>query len=412
VNPDRTLLLTGGSSDALRAARSLGLHVILIQHPTKFVAEQADLADVVFVADYTDWPTVAPLAEAAHRTWGFARAMCLTDPGIDAAGRVNDAYGLDGVSYATSRLFRDKLATRRLLNETGGVRVEAEPLTGQGDLAAFGAAHGYPFIVKPLDLAGSFGVFRVDGPDELAGAWERVRRTRAVGVDRGPSALFSVADFVLESYVDGPEFSVEAFSFAGRHVVVAITEKLTDEAHFAELGHALPARLDPEVESAIEATVHGLLDAVGYTDGPSHTELKVGRDGPVVIESHCRNAGDRVTTLVESAYGIDLTRLSFGWPFGLVEALPERPRATGGGCVRFLHAPPGRVEVADGITEVRAHPDVLHAELAARPGDRIRALENNWDRLGLVVTRGTDTDAAVKLCEDLIDAAVRIEVAS
>jgi biotin carboxylase len=339
--------------------------------------------------------------------------MCLTDPGIDAAARVNDSYGLDGISYATSRLFRDKLATRRLLNETGGVRVGAEPLTGRDSLAAFGATHGYPFIVKPLDLAGGFGVFRVDGRDDVDRAWERVRHTRATGVDRGPAALFSVADYLMEAYVDGPEYSVEAFSFAGRHVVVAITEKLTDPAHFAELGHALPARLDPEVESGIEAAVHGLLDAVGYTDGPSHTELKVGAGGPVVIESHCRNAGDRVPSLVESAYGIDLTRLSLGWPFGLVEALPGRPRPAGGGCVRFLHAPAaGRVESVTGIDEVTAHPDVLHAESTAKPGARVRTPENNWDRLGMVVTRGTDTDAAVKLCEDLIDTTVRIEVAS
>jgi biotin carboxylase len=410
MTADKTLLLIGGSIDVLRAAKSFGLEVILIQHPSKFAPAQADLADVTMIADYTDWSQVAPLAECAHRMWGFARAMSLTDPGIDAAGRINDHYGLDGVSFEVARRFRDKLTTRRLLATSGAVRIGAAVVTDRDSLEAFGARYGYPFIVKPLDLAGGFGVFRVDGSAEVDLAWQRVLATRRSGVDRGPAELFTVGEFLMEEYVSGPEYSVESFSFAGRHVVVAVTEKLTDDAHFAELGHALPARIDPVVEAAIESTVHGLLDAIGYTDGPSHTEVRVGTNGPVVIESHCRIGGDRIAALVESAYGIDLNGYAVGWPFGLVDELAERPRPLGGACVRFLHGEAGSLESVAGIEEVRDHPDVLAAELSAKAGDTVRALENNWDRLGLVLTRGTDTSAAVTLCEKLIESSVRIRV--
>jgi biotin carboxylase len=411
VDPEKTLLLVGHPTAAVRAAKGFGLDVVLVQHKSKLDAEQAELADVTLVVDYTDWSAVRPLVEAVHARWGFSAALSLTDPGMDAAGRVNDLFGLGGTGHDVCRRFRDKLETRRRLTAAGAPAVGAELLDDRTGLVRFGDRYGYPFIVKPRDLAGGFGVLRVDGPADAGRVWERVSRVRATGVDRGPSALFTVADFVMEEYVDGPEFSVEAFSFAGRHVVVAVTEKLTDEAHFAELGHALPARLDPATEDAVVAAVTGCLDAVGLADGPSHTEVRVGSRGPVVIESHNRIGGDRIGDLVEAAYGIDLTSWAVGWPFRLVDEPPARPGAAGGACVRFLHAPAaGRVAGVDGLDEARAVADVLDADVTVRAGDPVRAVENNWDRLGLVVTRGVDTDAAVKLCDGLVEDTLRVRV--
>jgi hypothetical protein len=37
-----------------------------------------------------------------------------------------------------------------------------------------------------------------------------------------------------------------------------------------------------------------LLEAVGHRDGPAHTELKLTRNGPRIIESHNRQGGDRI----------------------------------------------------------------------------------------------------------------------
>ncbi|WP_405871401.1 ATP-grasp domain-containing protein [Streptomyces sp. NBC_00005] len=399
--PERTLLVLGHLTEPLRIAKSLGLNVILIQHKDKFDPEQARLADVTFVADFTDWAVVEPLARAAHQVWNFAAAISLTEPGLEIAGRVNDLFGLGGTSYETARLLRDKLAMRRHLAEAAPqFAIGAGPLTDRESLAAFGRAHGYPFVVKPVDLTAGFGIFKVAGPEDVDTVWQRIEALRVGGVDRG-TTLYQVAGYLMEEYIPGPEFSVESFSFAGRHVVVAITEKLVDETHFAELGHAMPARLGADDERRVEEAVAAFLDAVGLQDGPAHTELRLSPRGPLLIEGHNRNGGGRIQTLVQAAYDIDLVRYALAWPFRLVDALEGRPEARAAGCVRGLIGRPGTVAEVTGVEELRARPDVLAVDIAARKGSVVRAAQDNWDRLGLLAVTAPDTDKAVLLCEEL-----------
>lgn len=54
-----------------------------------------------------------------------------------------------------------------------------------------------------------------------------------------------------------------------------------------------------------------------------------------------------------------------------------------------------------GVEELRARPDVLAVDIAARKGSVVRAAQDNWDRLGLLAVTAPDTDKAVLLCEEL-----------
>ena len=401
MRPDNTLLLIGHKTETVRRAKAFGLDVILMQHKSKLDPEQAQLADVTFVVDYTDWEIVRPLAEAAHRTWGFRAALSLTEPGLDVAARINDLLELGGTGYEVSHRLRDKWVMRRHLAAAGEDTIAAGLVGDRESLERFGADHGYPFIVKPTDMTAGYGLLPVATPDELDRVWGEIRRFREEGVTYG-TTLFTIQDFIMEEYVDGPEFSVESFSFAGRHAVVAVTEKLVHPSHFVELGHTLPARIDPALEHDIVETVKRFLDVIGLADGPSHTEVRIGARGPAIIESHNRIGGDRIGDLVRAAYGIDLADLAGGWPFRLVDELPDRPEPLGGACVRFVHGRPGRVVALGDADDLSARPEVIATELTAKVGDVVRPLHNNWDRLGLVAVLGSDSDAAVEICNDVL----------
>ncbi|NLU73938.1 ATP-grasp domain-containing protein [Streptomyces sp. HNM0575] len=410
MNPDTTLLLVGANDETVRKAKDLGLHVLLLQHPTKVSAEQEKLADITCVLDYTDWAEVEPVVRELRQTPGFAAALSITEAGLENAGRVNDLYGLGGTGHAVAQRIRDKWAMRRHLAGRDPVAVGAAPLVRRKDLDDFAAAHGYPFIVKPVDGTASLGVFRVEGPDGTDQVWEHVERLRGTRTDR-VSTLFVLQDFLMEEYVEGPEFSVESFSFAGRHVVVAVTEKFVDPYRFAEVGHAVPARIDSATEEQVRASVRGFLDLIGIRDGVCHTEVRIGARGPVVIESHNRIAGDAITDLVHGAYGIDLVSYALGWPFGLVPELPDRPKAHAGASTRFLVGDPGRVESIEGVDEALGMADVLEVRTSVKPGDEVRSLKDNWDRLGLVAVTGSDTTAAIRRGAELIRDTVEIRIA-
>jgi ATP-grasp domain len=256
----KTLLLVGHETAAVRRAKAFGLHVVLLQQRGALDREQLQLADVTFVVDDTDWSVLRPLVESVDRVWGVDAALSPTEPGLDTAGRINDLLGLGGTGFEVTRRLRDTRLMRR-------------------QLAAMGQA--------------------------------------------------TIGAALAEEDLRGPAYGVEAFSFAGRHVVVAVTEKLVDRAGVVELGHTLPARIDGSLEQAIVAAVTRFLDVMGLRDGPTHSEVRIGPRGPVVIASRNLIGGDGIGDLVHDAYGIDLTVYAVGWPLRLVEELPERPRVPG-----------------------------------------------------------------------------------
>ncbi|MEU1214171.1 ATP-grasp domain-containing protein [Streptomyces sp. NPDC005790] len=410
MSTDRTMLLLGGTDTHVERAAALGTRVVLVQHPEKINAFQTGLVDALLMIDYTDWDVVRPLAEAAKEVWGFDTVVCLTEGGLETAARLNDHFGFGGTPHQVIKRLRDKGAMRDHLAATGSrLTVPSARVTDRASLEAFGERAGYPFIVKPTDTTASFGLTRVNGPEELPAVWERLRALLGSRTDRG-TTLFKVSEFLMEAYIDGPEFSVEAFSFAGRHVVVAVTEKLVDEAHFAELGHAMPARLSPADRTTVVDAVAEFLTTVGLADGPSHTEIRLGARGPVVIESHNRIGGGHIGELVRTAYGIDLAAYGVGWPLRAVQELAGEPRPVAAACVRFVLRDPGTVTAVSGVEEVAAHPDVLGAHVSVRPGDTVRPVRDNWDRLGYVSVRAADTDSAVSLCERLINEDIHIQV--
>jgi ATP-grasp domain/L-amino acid ligase C-terminal domain 2 len=409
VTSHRPLLLIGGPPDQLQKAHALGLDIIYCQFPEEFKPEYSEMIKGAILADYTDWDTLRPLVRAAHEVWRFPAAVSLTEAGLEPCGRVNDLLGLGGTSYAVSHRFTDKLVMRRhLAAEAPGSpsAIAAAPMTGASGMLAFGAEHGYPFIVKPARGTASFGVLRVTGPESVNSVWQRVRELReddSHPLTRG----FDFSEFMMEEYVDGAFHTVETFSFNGRHVLITITEATTLAEFYVHDGHAIPARLEPQVVKQVTDAVATFLDAMGLRDGPAHTEIKLTQRGPVVIESQNRVGGALFSDMMRAVYGIDPQSMAISWPLGLVDEPARWPAPEGGAASWLLLAGPGRIAQIRGLDHVRDDPATLAISISATPGDVVRQFDASWDGLGHVAARGADAGAASEQCRRLLS---RIEV--
>jgi biotin carboxylase len=394
----QTILIIGGRLQAIEKAKKLGLRVVLLQHKDRLLAGQAQTADALILVDYLDWDVARPMVQAAHEVYGFTKVVSLVDQAMELVGRINDLLGLDGTSYEVARRFHDKLIMREVLADAGFEKVVAEPIADAAALERLGARHGYPLVLKPTDGSGSRGVVRVGSPDEISQVWRQATSLR--GRDDLPFAKFYPVDrFIAEEFIDGPEYSVESFSFAGRHIAVSVTQKLA--AGFVEMGHAEPADLAPQDEARIVDYVGQFLTVMGLRDGVAHTEIKLSDRGPRIIESHDRVAGDRIMDLVKAVYRLDLEQYAVGWPHRLVPELTKRPVPHGGAATRFLTAPRGTVVAVEGTDEVLSHPGVLDLELDVEVGSEIGELMDNFDRLGQVLVAARDTASAINICETL-----------
>lgn len=401
-----TIALIGGKPKLVKKAHELGLRVVYIQYPRSYREEHWPYVDQALLMDYSDTERLLPLAKALYEAYPFQKVVSLFELGLLPAAQLAEALGLGGNPRATVEMLLDKWQMRRHLNALGLSPVTSAIGRTEQDLRAFVHEHGLPVVVKPTREAGSICVLAARDEAELAtvvGRYRELAGTFGADVLAGP-----LDEFLMEEFLDGPEISVETLSFDGRHVVVGVTDKVIGGGPgFVELGHSMPSRHPSALLEPAEALVQAFLDAVGLREGPAHTEMKLTARGPVIIESHNRVGGDKINELAELVYGVDMDSYALGIPFGLVEPLPESPKATGGAAIRFLTPAPGRVAEVLGADAIADDPALVELEIAVAPDGTVPELTWSEDRVGHVIARGETPDDAIAHCERLL-AAVRI----
>jgi biotin carboxylase len=392
--PQRVLLIGAGreGEDLLEETKAMGLRVVNINSKKTFKPAFLPLVEHAILIDYEDLDALVPIARVLAEVYPFNSVISLSEDGLVPAAHVARALGLPGSSVETVELLKDKARMRTHLNQAGISPVAARVGSSADDIATFFSLHGKA-IVKPVDGAGSFAVFTVASPEDAAPA--------AAGL-----AAEGMTRFLMEQYLDGPEISVESFSFNGRHVLVAMTDKVVLD-HHVEGGHCVPSLIDGEQAAQAGALVSAFLDAIGLRDGPAHTEIKLTARGPRIVESHNRVGGDRINELVRQAYGVSLKGLAMGWAAGVSAALDAPPPQLRAAAIRYLVAEPGVVGAIDGLATVRALPGFVELRIDVACGDTVGPVRCSSDRAGHVIATGATQAEAIARCEDMI-ARIRI----
>jgi biotin carboxylase len=385
----KRVCLIAAREPLLRSAAALGLEVLLVGTPEEFRKLPAELTDglTVLALDYQDLDLLVESVGALHAVRPLDAVFTLSEEALLPTARLVDALGLTGVGYETVKLLTDKWAMREHLRAAGVSSVAAALGRGREDLAAFGAANGYPFIAKPVAGSASIGIFRVDSPEAID---EVAARQREVGLEV----------FLMEEFLEGREISVDSVSFHGRHVPVAVCGKIVGPG-FIEFGHQLPAALTDEETRQVHTLVAEFLDCVGLAEGLSHIEIMLTADGPKIVEGHNRRGGDRINTMVNAVYGLDLEETALAWTAGLSQELSAAPQAAGGAAVYFFTAERGMVREVTGAEEVRTHQQVLELHINFPVGKEVPPLRWSLDRAGYVVTRAGTPQQAVDLAKEL-----------
>lgn len=345
--------------------------------------------------------------EASDEEWiAMARSIDAVDPVTrigsfyddcrPQAALVAQALGLDTHTPEIVELVMNKYAMRQRLAETGVEATASAVVESPAQLHSFAEAHGYPCVVKPLTGAASKGVSVVAGAAEAEAALERASGT-------GPDARATVEEFLA-----GAQYSVEAFSERGEHVVVTITRKYSDPVSLVELGHVMPAPLKPEETEAVTRHVVATLDALGVEFGPTHTEVILTERGPRVIETHLRTGGDELWNMVTDATGVDLIESQLQQILGekvlpgIRATLDDPDRAGRSEAIWFAGAPAQGtlVEVSGADAE---RPDAVTLNVLGTPGAELNGLQNSFSRLAWARAHADTAEEAVALAQEAID---------
>jgi biotin carboxylase len=376
----RLLVLGAGPAQLglLAAAREQGLFVIALDRdPTAPGFRYADRRAIISTEDEHGIERLA----AAERVEGIIA------PGIDwpvgIAARVAERMGLPHpIDAAVANRAVSKQKQRELLTGAGVPQPSWHLVSAQED------GLPVPSVVKAPDRQGQKGLTLVRSEEELPSAI-----ARAIEESRSGAAI-------VEQVVDGPEVTVNAFSLRGDFHPLTVTDRLTAEppAFGVALAHVWPSESGGEAAGVAEAAVR----ALGIENGPTYTQLRIGPEGPQVIEVAARLGGGHDAELAKLALGVDLNGLALHAALGepiWSAALRAEPQV-GGAVVRFLVPPEGVLQEVEGADEARAVEGVQDVRIYREPGHVFGPFRRGAARAGAVLATGDSREEALERADE------------
>ena len=186
---------------------------------------------------------------------------------------------ITGCNSYQSELTFDKVKCLKFLSSKG---IKVAPSitiskTNKPNLNEIEEKVGFPCFVKASNSGSSFGVYKVYNIDEMVNCLY---------------SAFEVDDKVLvESYIDGREFSIGVISFNGENKVLPITEIITSNDFFdyeakyeGKAKEITPAKISTELESKLNLLskdIYELLELRGF----SRSEFIVNTSGIYYLEN-------------------------------------------------------------------------------------------------------------------------------
>jgi biotin carboxylase len=376
----RLLVLGAGPAQLglLAAARERGLFVIALDRdPAAPGFRYADRRAIISTED----------EQGIERLASAESVEGIIAPGIDwpvgIAARVAEKMGLPHpISPAVATLAVSKQRQREALANAGvpqpAWHIVSEPEEGLP----------VPSVVKAPDRQGQKGLTLVRSesvlPDAIAAAVEESRSGSAI----------------VEELVEGPEVTVNAFSLRGEFRSLTVTDRLTADppAFGVALAHVWPSEAGGKAADVAEKAVK----ALGIENGPSYTQLRIGPEGPQVIEVAARLGGGHDAELARLALGVDLNGLALQAALGETvwsAALQPTPEV-GGAIVRFLVPPEGTLEEVEGVEEARAVEGVQDVRVYREPGHVFGPFRRGADRAGAVLAIGDARAEALERADE------------
>jgi biotin carboxylase len=382
IPDDKPMLLLIGSSSQI--SREFILRSVSRRYDLWILQPAATTWENAYVVGSTQVDNTDPAAllSAARQVAADRRVdgvFCYDEGLIAPAAHVSQALGLPGCTPETIATCRDKHATRAALDRAGVPQPLSHGVRSLAEAEAAADKIGYPVVVKPRGLAGSMGVRLAADPTELRQAYEAATAVSYPGVP-----VFEVP-VLIEEFADGPEISIDAVSFEGRCTPLAVARKHIGMApFFEEIGHDVDADDDLLRDDAVLDLLYRSLDALRFHTGVSHTEFRLTRNGPRLVEVNARLGGDMIPYLGLLTRGVDVAMAAADVAAG--RRPDTRAPLHRAAAVRFLY-PDSDVRVeAVTVHEDRCTAAIHSAAAMTRPGAILRLPPRGYiSRYGRVI---------------------------
>jgi hypothetical protein len=378
----------------LRELRRQGARVLLVTSKSLEGEEwpRESIDEIFYMPDVAkQWDPKDMLLGISHlaRSRQIDRIVPLDDFDLEKAATLREHLRLPGLGETHTRFFRDKLAMRGRASAAHLPVPRFVHLLNDDRVREFTERVAPPWILKPRLMAGTIGIRKLHGAEDL---W---RTADGLGDQR--------SFYLIEQFVEGDIYHVDSIVWNGRVVRATASRYGVPPYTVSHGGGVFTTRLlerGGDEDRALQPLNAAVLSAFGLDRGVSHTEYIHARDGTwYFLETSARVGGAHIADLLEYATGANLwaewARIEVADARGGYEPPPDR--GDYGGLIVSL----ARQETPD--TAAYTDPEIVwrmsrknHVGLIVRSRDR-RRVEELLDDYAVRIAR--DFSAALPMTD-------------
>lgn len=369
----------------IERAKLMGLFVVGIDPCADAVCrDEVDAFEIVGGQDFEGTLAVAKKYNIS------AVVTAATDKPLVMMAHVAKELGLRFYSEETAIWSTDKFQMKQRFIE-GGIPCAKGRLISKVEEAN---DFYFPVIVKPRDNSGSRGVILCRTIEELSDAIKEALQ------------YSKLETILVEEFIEGQEYSIEALHYDGKSDVIQFTEKTTTPFPYnVELEHKQPANLSEEQKENIKQLISKIADCMHFENCASHTELKINERGIFIIETSPRLGGDYITsTLVPLSTGINIEDQLLNIVLGN-EVDTRTGRVEKASAVHFFSLPEGTITAIDPqIEEAKGWEGIKLFDFKLKVGDKVTPITSSLNRYGQFIVSDDNRNTV----EDKIEKYTRI----
>ncbi|MDR2134138.1 MAG: ATP-grasp domain-containing protein [Treponema sp.] len=388
----KTIMILGAGTmqiPALSAAKKKGWRVIAVDgNPC---APGAGIADIFEPVDLKEEETLLNRARFYKETSGLDGIFTAgTDFSLSVAF-IAENLGLPGIPVEVARNATNKALMRRIF-ALHGVPGPAFLSCRRGELDQLSALSGtFPVVVKPVDSMGARGVQMVQEPSLLKAACEKALAfSRSGGV-------------IVEEFINGPEFSVDALVYQGQIHAFGIADRhIYFPPFFVELGHTFPSAAGKKILQDVEEVFRQGIKALGIDNGAAKGDIFHTGGGAVIGEIAARLSGGYMSGWTcPYACGVDITEAAMNIALGLPPG-DMSPRRAWTSAERAFISIPGTAAGLAGLERALEVPGVQDVFTRVEAGSPVKFPENNVEKCGNVISALPERKSAFRAAEKAV----------
>ena len=364
----KILILGAGNAqiDAIEYCKAKGYWVIGCSYTA--VDNGIPYLDDFEQVDIKDVQGIVNLARDKQAELIYSVGSDVAMPTVMAA---SEALGLPHyIKPETALTCQSKVKMRKALGEDFAGNVAFTECLSIDDARSFS---GFPAMMKPSDSQGQRGCFKVE-------CFEDIRKEFQTSMN-----FSNEKKVILESFLTGPEVSVNAFFVKGEMRFAMVSDRIAFSEYPGGIikEHVVPSSLDDDTQQKVKDVAAGAAERTGIADGPCYFQIKLDSEGdPKILEITPRLDGCHMWNLIKTSCGVDLLAASFEYLAGEEPDLSIKKEPESYRLVFYSQHPWTAFHTADFDSS-----DAEYSFFYYKEGDKVRRLNGYIEKCGYKIVK-------------------------